>query len=65
MNTAKAIQPQPKEIIYVYNEEHAIAVMNEEIEKGTNFELNCVKQQQRVCSSDNDIKKFYEDKVTQ
>lgn len=48
---------KPKEVVYVYCAEMAKEILAKE----RNIELNCVKQEQQVCSSDKDIDAFYGD----
>jgi len=45
-----------KEVVYVYCAEVARELL---LKEGHKIELNCVKQEQRVCGSYGDIDKFY------
>lgn len=46
-----------REVVYVYNKQRALELLEREGEK---IELHCVKNQLRICSSEDEIQKFYD-----
>lgn len=48
-----------REVVYVYNEQRALEILERE---GDSIELHCVKSEMRICSSDDEVKKFYSGK---